>query len=62
VAFDTVAELGNFIEFEFKGEADTIEEATAKIEAFIASLGAELGDRIHAGYPHLTMGIEPATA
>jgi adenylate cyclase class 2 len=62
VAFDTVAELGNFIEFEFKGEADTIEEATAQIEAFIAGLGIELGDRINAGYPHLALGLEPMKA
>ncbi|MEU9129355.1 class IV adenylate cyclase [Kitasatospora sp. NPDC048540] len=62
VAFDTVAGLGEFIEFEFKGEADTIEQATAKIEVFIAGLGIELGDRIHAGYPHLALGIAPATA
>ncbi|MER7582343.1 class IV adenylate cyclase [Kitasatospora sp. NPDC097691] len=62
VAFDNVAGLGEFIEFEFKGEADTIQEATTKIEEFIAGLGIQLGDRIHAGYPHLTLGIASASA
>ncbi|MFD9950487.1 class IV adenylate cyclase [Nonomuraea sp. NPDC059023] len=58
VAFDTVADLGNFVEF--KGEADSIDQATAEITAFIASLGIELGERIHAGYPHMTLGLHPA--
>ncbi|GAA2144263.1 hypothetical protein GCM10009760_31600 [Kitasatospora kazusensis] len=62
VAFDTVAGVGDFVEFEFKGEADTVEEATARIEAFVAGLDIDLGDRIHAGYPHMTLGITPATA
>lgn len=62
VAFDTVAELGNYIEFEFKGDAESVEEATARIESFIASLDIKLGDRIHAGYPHLMLGLVPATA
>jgi adenylate cyclase, class 2 len=59
VAFDTVAGLGNFIEFEFKGETDTIEDATARIEEFISSLNVELGERINTGYPHMTLGITP---
>ncbi|MGA5817997.1 class IV adenylate cyclase [Kitasatospora sp. NPDC094028] len=62
VAFDSVVGLGEFIEFEFKGEADTVEEATAKIEGFVAGLGIQLGERIHAGYPHLTLGIAPTAA
>lgn len=57
VAFDTVARLGDFIEFEFKGEAETIEEATTRINEFIDGLGIQLGERINAGYPHLTLGV-----
>ncbi|MFE4392545.1 MULTISPECIES: class IV adenylate cyclase [Streptomycetaceae] len=57
VAFDSVGDLGDFIEFEYKGEAETVEEATEKIESFIAGLDIKLGDRIHAGYPHLTLGL-----
>ncbi|MEW1922241.1 class IV adenylate cyclase [Streptomyces sp. NPDC088360] len=62
VAFDTVAGLGTFIEFEFKGDTGSVEEATARIEAFIASLEIQVGDRINAGYPHLVLGMAPATA
>ncbi|MBB5081396.1 class IV adenylate cyclase [Nonomuraea endophytica] len=60
VAFDTVAGLGNFVEFEFKGHADSVEQATAAITTFIASLDIELGERINAGYPHMTLGLHPA--
>ncbi|MER7043877.1 class IV adenylate cyclase [Streptomyces jumonjinensis] len=56
VAFDEVADLGTFIEFEFKGEADSVEAATACLDEFIADLGAALGERVHAGYPHLVLG------
>ncbi|WP_405005615.1 class IV adenylate cyclase [Kitasatospora purpeofusca] len=60
VAFDRVAGLGEFVEFEFKGEADTVAGATARLEAFIGGLGpgAGLGERIRLGYPHLTLGLE----
>ncbi|GAA1390997.1 hypothetical protein GCM10009639_20310 [Kitasatospora putterlickiae] len=58
VAFDTVAGLGDFVEFEFKGDADTVPQATARLEAFISTLDAALGPRVHLGYPHLTLGLE----
>ncbi|MER7702250.1 class IV adenylate cyclase [Kitasatospora sp. NPDC097605] len=61
VAFDTVAGLGDFVEFEFKGDADTVDRATTRLEAFIAALDIELGDRIHLGYPHMTLGLEQST-
>jgi adenylate cyclase class 2 len=60
VAFDTVADLGTFVEFEFRGEADTVEEATTRITEFIGGLGIQLGERINAGYPHMTLGIHSA--
>jgi adenylate cyclase class 2 len=60
VAFDTVASLGTFIEFEFKGEADTVEQAAGQIQQFIDRLDIKLGDRIHAGYPHMALGIDPS--
>ncbi|MGH3313425.1 MAG: class IV adenylate cyclase [Streptomyces sp.] len=56
IAFDEVAALGTFIEFEFKGEADSIEAATARLDEFIATLDADLGERVNAGYPHLALG------
>ncbi|MER6359298.1 class IV adenylate cyclase [Kitasatospora sp. NPDC001527] len=58
VAFDTVAGLGDFVEFEYKGDAPTVTQATVRLEAFIAALGVELGDRVHLGYPHMTLGLE----
>jgi adenylate cyclase class 2 len=60
VAFDEVAGLGTFIEFEFKGDADSVEAATTRLDAFITSLNADLGDRINAGYPHLVLGRHTA--
>lgn len=60
LAFDRVAGLGDFVEFEFKGEAENIEQATAAITEFIDSLGIELGEKINAGYPHLALGIHPS--
>ncbi|WP_343949796.1 class IV adenylate cyclase [Nonomuraea longicatena] len=59
VAFDRVAGHGDFVEFEFKGEAAGVEEATAAITAFVGGLGIELGERVNVGYPHLTLGFRP---
>ncbi|WP_406313329.1 class IV adenylate cyclase [Streptosporangium sp. NBC_01639] len=56
IAFDTVAGAGAFVEFEFKGEADTVEDAIVQLDAFIAELGVELGDRVNRGYPHMLLG------
>jgi adenylate cyclase class 2 len=57
VAIDTVAKLGTFIEFEYKGDAKTVQDATTRLEEFIASLNTQLGERVNAGYPHLVLGI-----
>lgn len=56
VAFDHVAEAGDFVEFEFKGQVDTVEDATDRLDKFIASLGVELGELITRGYPHILLG------
>ncbi|WP_051765928.1 class IV adenylate cyclase [Saccharothrix syringae] len=58
IALDRVADAGDFVEFEFKGEAETIEEAHARLDKFIAGLGIELGDRVNRGYPHILLGRE----
>lgn len=58
VAFDTVADAGHFVEFEFKGEAASAEEAITRLQAFIDGLGVNLGDRINRGYPHMLLGRE----
>ena len=58
VAFDTVANAGHFVEFEFKGEAQSAEEAITCLQAFIDGLDVRLGDRINQGYPHILLGRE----
>ncbi|MGH8964017.1 MAG: class IV adenylate cyclase, partial [Actinomycetes bacterium] len=39
VVFDHVVDAGDFVEFEFKGDAADVEDATSRLEEFIASLG-----------------------
>lgn len=51
VALDTVKDLGSFVEFEYKGDVETVAEAHRQIEKVIAKLNAKLGDT-HTGYPH----------
>lgn len=57
VAIDEVTNLGTFVEFEFKGEADSIEAATGVLHEFVKNLGVEVGDRIKGGYPHMVLGL-----
>jgi adenylate cyclase, class 2 len=56
VVFDHVKDAGDFVEFEFKGDAASVEDATARLEEFIASLEVELGEAISRGYPHILLG------
>jgi len=56
VAFDTVTGLGDFVEIEFKGDAETAEQAIDRLDGFIATLGVAMGDQIHRGYPHILLG------
>jgi adenylate cyclase, class 2 len=58
IAFDHVAGAGHFVEFEFKGDATNVEDATEQLETFIASLGIQLGEPINRGYPHILLGRE----
>ncbi|GAA4239777.1 class IV adenylate cyclase [Actinomadura meridiana] len=58
IAFDTVADAGHFVEFEFKGDAESAEEAIARLQEFIDGLDIRLGDRIYRGYPHMLLGRE----
>jgi adenylate cyclase class 2 len=51
-----VVHAGDFVEFEYKGNAETVEEATAQLDEFIASLDVDLGERITRGYPHMLLG------
>ncbi|QXJ25872.1 class IV adenylate cyclase [Actinomadura graeca] len=56
IAFDTLADVGAFVEFEFKGDADSIPAAITELTAFIDGLDVPLGERIHRGYPHMLLG------
>ncbi|MER6944160.1 class IV adenylate cyclase [Nonomuraea sp. NPDC000554] len=56
VAFDTVEGAGQFVEFEFKGDAVDADDANAQLDAFVTALGVELGERVHRGYPHMLLG------
>jgi adenylate cyclase class 2 len=58
IVFDHVVDAGDFVEFEFKGDAENVDDATAQLETFIASLDVELGDPINRGYPHILLGRE----
>ena len=56
VAVDTLSGAGAYVEFEFKGDAASTDDAHAHLEKFIADLGVELGGRVHRGYPHILLG------
>lgn len=56
VVFDHVVDAGDFVEFEYKAHADTVEEARAELQKFIDNLDVELGEPIKRGYPHMLLG------
>lgn len=56
VAFDHVAGAGDFVEFEYKGAADDVADATRRLDRVIASLGVTLGAPVDRGYPHMLLG------
>ncbi len=58
IAVDTVEELGAFAEFEYAGNAATVEEATSTLRATIGNIGVELGERDHRGYPYQRLNRE----
>lgn len=55
VAVDTVEGLGSFVEFEYAGKADTVEEATGALHRAIDRIGVDLGPRDRRGYPYLLL-------
>ena len=55
VSLDSVDELGDFIEVEYKGEAIGIEAARKHLFAALKELGAEPGEIDYRGYPYLLM-------
>lgn len=56
VAFDTLEGVGAFVEFEFKGDAESVEAGIEELTAFIDGLDVRLGERVHRGYPHMMLG------
>lgn len=58
IVFDHVVGAGDFVEFEFKGDAANVKDATKQLEDLIASLNVELGEPINRGYPHILLGRE----
>ncbi len=56
VVFDHVVDAGDFVEFEFKGNAENVEDATTQLEKFITSLDVALGAPVNRGYPHILLG------
>lgn len=56
VAFDRVVGAGDFVEFEFKGTADSVAGATARLDRCIGRLGVPLGAPVERGYPHMLLG------
>lgn len=57
VALDTVKGMGDFVEFEYNGNADSVVEAQKCIEQGITALGVELGERSFVGYPKMMLEI-----
>lgn len=55
IAFDTLAGIGSFVEFEFKADADTVRAAIDELASFVDGLGVQLGERINKGYPHMLL-------
>ncbi len=58
IVFDHVQGAGCFVEFEFKGDAENVSDATARLEEFLASLNVDLGEPVNRGYPHILLGRE----
>lgn len=58
VAIDKVEGLGSYVEFEFDGEADDIQDALERLTKFVAELEISLDEALTIGYPHLLLGRE----
>ncbi|MER6591398.1 class IV adenylate cyclase [Micromonospora purpureochromogenes] len=56
IVLDHVVDAGDFVEFEFKGDAEDVGDAMQRLDAFIVALGIELGQQINKGYPHMLLG------
>tara|TARA_Y100000310_G_scaffold250360_1_gene256558 strand:+ start:889 stop:1446 length:558 start_codon:yes stop_codon:yes gene_type:complete len=55
VSVDRVAGLGDFIEVEFDGDSESIEEAKKHLLEVLREIEAEVGEQKYKGYPHLIL-------
>lgn len=55
VAIDDVDQLGSFIELEFKGECESVDQALSSLQAVLHSLQAEVAPQDRRGYPYLLL-------
>jgi adenylate cyclase class 2 len=55
VAMDIVAGLGSFMEVEYAGNAQSVDEAARAVEASVSEIDVKLGDRDRRGYPYLLL-------
>ena len=55
VAMDIVAGLGSFMEVEYAGNAQSVDEAARAVETSVSEIDIKLGDRDRRGYPYLLL-------
>ena len=55
VAMDTVTGLGSYMEIEYAGDAETVDEAARAVEASVNQIDIKLGDQDKRGYPYLLL-------
>jgi len=57
VAIDSITNLGNFVEVEYKGKLESVDPVviTAEMIAFLKSVGCTNLERNHVGYPYMLL-------
>jgi adenylate cyclase class 2 len=58
VALDTIAGLGSFMELEYAGPAQTVDDAAQALDIALADIDVKTGDRDRRGYPYLLLHRE----
>jgi len=58
VAFDSVRNLGDFIEVECRSDSDDVAGLHDRIKELLCKLGAALGQQDHRGYPYQMLKLE----
>ena len=57
VAIDSITNLGNFVEVEYKGDVDSVDPVriTNEMVAFLKSIGCKKLERNYVGYPYMIL-------